>query len=163
MHRLVPLLVLLIAGCPSEEAEPTPSGPLVYEEDDDDGNHRRTFAEPIDDEWPSGLVIEGSSSGCGAEPNGGEWDYSEDRDYYVFEVFADGWLEITLDWEGDADLDMVVRTNGEGRRMLDDTDDQPVEYVREDVHARGDDINLGVFCKAGSPTRYAVTVELELD
>ena len=163
MCRLAAIAALLLVGCPSEEAEPTPTGPLVYEEDDDDGNHRRTFAEPIDDDWAMGLVIEGSSSGCGAEANGGEWDYSEDRDYYTFELFADGWLEITLDWEGDADLDMVVRTNGQGRSMLDDTDDKPVEYLREDVHDEGDDINLGVFCKEGMPTDYTVTVELELD
>jgi|GEM_PF-3383160 len=164
MPRILPLAILLISvGCPSEDEGPPLAAPLTYEEDDDGGNHRRTFAEEIDGDWSAGLTITGSMAACGADENGSEWEYTEDRDYYEFEIFADGWLEVSLDWDEGSDLDMAVRTNGRDRHMLDDTDDQPVEYAREDVHDEGDDISVGVFCKTGEPTDYTITVELELD
>lgn len=163
MSRAPLLFALLLLGCPTEEEAPAPTGPTTYEEDDDNGNHRRSFAEEVDDDWDTMLVIEGSMHGCGAEELGNEWDYTEDRDYYEFEVSADGWLEVTLEWSGDSDLDMAVRTNGQNRSMLDDPGEGPVEYAPEDSHEGGDDINVGVFCKTGEETDYTVTVELELD
>ncbi len=156
------LLLLPLAGCPAEE-EAGPTGPLVYEEDDDRGNYRRSFAEDIDDDWGTQLQIVGSMEGCGAEEGDWDWDYTEDMDYYRFEVGSDGWLEVSLDWEGGSDLDLVVRTNDRDRTMLDDLDDQPVEYARDDRHDDGDSINIGIFCKTGDATDYTVTVDLELD
>jgi hypothetical protein len=159
----LPVLVLL-GGCPAEEEDPGPVGPFTYEEDDDRGNYRRSFAEDVGDDWGTELVIQGSMEECTAEESGSDWDYNGDRDYFEFEVTGDGWLEIVLEWEHDSDLDLVVRTNGDDREMLDGVDEVgPEDFAPEDPHEEGDDINIGIFCKTGGAGDYTVTVELELD
>ena len=164
MQRFAPwLLFLLLTGCPTEE-EPLPTGPFVYEEDDDRGNNRRSLGENVGDDWAESLEIHGSLEECASEPRGGEWDYTGDLDYYDVEVTADGWIEVNFEWDQAADVDGVVRTNGERRSILDDIDDDgPEEYAPEDPHEEGDDLSIGVFCKTGEPGDYVVRVELELD
>lgn len=158
----------LLAGCPPADdgggGGVTDDRVMVWEEGSGD-NEEPWDAEAVDDGWTESVVIEGSMDRCDYN-QAEEWEYTGDNDSFDVEVPDNGYLDATLEWENDSNLDLYIYINGGGQQWtVDDQEtrngDTPEAWVPEDEFESGDDITFTVVCRSGDGGDYTLTVNWE--
>jgi hypothetical protein len=170
-HCLLGLLVSCAFGCPPPGNGPGPiDGPIhaVWEEDSDNDNNFPTDAEPVSVVWTGSVTIEGSMSDCGFDADE-LWPWTGDEDNYLVEAPADGYLDVTLTWEHNADLDLLIyfeEPGGPGTISPDEqlaasNDNGVIEYLFDNPNEEGDKLVFTVLCASGPNGDYSMRVGWE--
>jgi hypothetical protein len=156
--------LLGLAGCPPDDGFGDPIDPTVtYEEDDDEENDDFQDPEEVDLVWTTRLVIEGSARECDWDDDE-DWPWIGDLDNYEITIPSRGFIEATLEWEDDLDIDLIqiVETDGgfgEGESSRNNDRGPGDENILFEEEFREDEeVHLQVACAVGSGGDY--TLEL---
>ena len=156
--------LLGLAGCPPDDGFGDPIDPTVtYEEDDDEENDDFQDPEEVDLVWTTRLVIEGSARECDWDDDE-DWPWTGDLDNYEITIPSRGFIEATVEWEDDLDIDLIqiVETDGgfgEGESARNNDRGPGDENILFEEEFREDEeVHLQVACAVGSGGDY--TLEL---
>ena len=164
---LLPLAFLL--GCPptADDDDSGPADEVIWEEDDDGTNGFAGDAEPVDVAWTKTLLIQGRMEDCDYDQDE-DWPWTGDEDNYRIEVPEAGYIDFTVSWDQDADLDVLLyhepptgNSVSPDEQFATSNDDGLIEFLYDDPHNRGDDFVIGVLCAQGAAGDYLVTVNWE--
>ncbi len=173
LHRAFATLIALCApalliGCPPADTGGGGGGggggELIWEEGSAD-NEEPWDAESVDDDWDETVIIEGSMDRCDYNQSQ-DWEYTGDNDSYEVEVPDDGFLDASLEWDHNSNLDLFIYINGGGQNWSPDhqetrSGDTQEDWVPDDEFESGDDITFTVVCRQGPGGDYTLTVNWE--
>lgn len=161
----LPVLLLIslfgLTGCPTDDGFGDPIDPTVtYEEDDDEENDDFQDPEEVDLVWTTRLVIEGSARECDWDDDTDTWPWVGDLDNYEITIPNRGYVEATLEWEGELDIDLIqiVETDagfGEGESSRsNDLGPGDENILFEEEFREDEELHLQVACAVGDEGDY---------
>ncbi len=167
LTSLLFVLPLGLTGCPTGDEPTGPIDPTVtWVEDDDNDNDDYDDPELVDVVWTERLVIEGNARECDYD-NDEDWPWVGDRDNYEIRSPARGFLEATLEWESDSDMDLLQivfegNTITTGETSQDNREGPGEENILFEEEFREDEeLQLQVTCATGDDGDYQLVIVWE--